>query len=63
MQNCTLQEASYRNNYPDLTVDIAIVRNNIENTTKAAPMQTAMSAYFFASAEAILAELTSPRAR
>ena len=44
-------------------MDIIIIGDNAAKTIKAAPMQTAMSAYFFASAEAILAELTSPRAR
>ena len=63
MQNCTLPEASYWKNYSDPSEDITIVWNNTINTYKAIPMQTAMSAYFFASAETILAELTSPRAR
>ena len=44
-------------------MDIIIIGDNAAKTLKAIPMQTAMSAYFFASAEAILAELTSPRAR
>ena len=50
-------------NYRDSTEIRKIVINTKENTKNEVPMQTAMRAYFFTSAEAILAELTSPRAR
>ena len=50
-------------NYRDSTEIRTIVTNTKESTNNEVPMQTAIRAYFFASAEAILAELTSPRAR